>query len=330
MTLRPPLFAQNSSYPASHLRDLISATLHPGAVGIGDLRVSQRGAGPNMSVDVSPGQVVVPSEVASRGSYLCSSTAVESVSLDASPGAGSSRVDLIVAQVTDAEYGDPADGWTLSAVTGTPGSSPSAPSAPAGSVVLAEVAVGSEVAAITDADVTDRRSFASPTIWLNGEALPPSGTPGQVAVGADGTPHWRTGSAWVAGVSAGLFGAREARVDSFSVPASLVSVTGTTLSIPQPSGAVTVHASFDGRCALSGTVEIYSEVSFDGGLSWVAGGSSRQQTDGSAAQAISCHATKTGTPSGQVRCRLRAQRIGGSSSAALTGQWSMLVQPAGV
>lgn len=131
---------------AQQYRTLIDALYSSeGVCGLTDLVVTQRGAGANMSVDVSAGEVIIQGDaVANQGKYVCRSTAVTNLTIATAPGSGS-RTDLIVAQLYDKQ----ADGgtqyaWTPLVVTGST-------TAPASSVVLAQVTVPAGTASITTA-----------------------------------------------------------------------------------------------------------------------------------------------------------------------------------
>ena len=63
MTLNDPIWLQNAVYSASEFRDVLEVFPNVGAVNVNDLKVSQRGAGANMSVDVAAGLGVIPNAV---------------------------------------------------------------------------------------------------------------------------------------------------------------------------------------------------------------------------------------------------------------------------
>lgn len=121
MTLIAPLWQQNNSYSAEADRALVTTLLQPGVAQSGDLAVTERAAGANLSVDVAPGTVVVEGTEAGRqGYYVCVSTSTVNVPLDAAPPSGQSRLDVIVAQVRDGAYSGSLNDWTITKVTGTP------------------------------------------------------------------------------------------------------------------------------------------------------------------------------------------------------------------
>ena len=153
MTRYAPQWLQASSYPASVDRRLIGA-LWPTAAVTG-CAVSVASA---MTVNVAPGQVAVPT-ANNTGSALCSSDAVEQVTLAAAPASGLNRIDLVICQLrgNDVDGGSNND-FLFSAVTGTAVASPTAPAVPANAVALAQILVPGGSAAVTAGNITDRRS----------------------------------------------------------------------------------------------------------------------------------------------------------------------------
>lgn len=133
--------------------------------------VTQNGT-PNMSVNVGAGIAYVPgSESNAQGTYFCYNDATVNLSIATAPGAGSSRIDLVVAKVQDSQYSGATDAWSLAVVTGTASASPSAPTAPNNSLILAQIAVGSNVTSIVTANITDKRVIAT---GLGGMLVAPS------------------------------------------------------------------------------------------------------------------------------------------------------------
>lgn len=183
MTLADPIFQQNLTYSATEVRALPAAIFRGGVIGAGDLKVAQRAAGTNMSVDVAAGAVAVPgTDAVGQGTYLCTSTAVENVTIGAAPSAGNTRLDLVVAQIRDGDVdAGPNNDWIITVVAGTPASTPVEPTAPDSCVVLARVSIASGVAAVTNAMITDRRFFANHVSPATSTTLP-LGRTGQLAV----------------------------------------------------------------------------------------------------------------------------------------------------
>lgn len=171
MTLHAPIWQQNNTYPASRDRQVAHTVVTQqgvptmqlgGTTKTGDLGVTQRALGANMSVDVASGRaVVLGTDVADQGKYLVHSDAVVNVPIAAAPGAGQERIDLVVAQVRDAAViGGANNDWILTAVTGTPAAIGTAiePATPASSLVLARILVQALVTTILNADITERRT----------------------------------------------------------------------------------------------------------------------------------------------------------------------------
>lgn len=328
MTLHTPLFAQNGSYPAREIRTIFDLCPGVGPVELGHLRVSQRAGGANMSVDVAAGLAIIPAAVSSRGRYLCRSDATVNVALDAAPGAGNSRVDLVVAKVADVEYGDPADEWTIVAIPGAPGPVPVAPSVPAGSIPLAQVRVNAEVSAVTDGNITERRAFATPVLYAPNGAVEIGGFDGQIVVDEHGHLEVYASGAWWTQPRQGQFGGGQTDV---SMALSGSEQTGGTVTIPQPTGPVTVSAHFHGRCAGNGSYgEARVDISFDGGTTWTPGATGRAAfaAADNVPVALSSGCVATGIPTGQVRARVRVRRSGGTT-AEIAGAVMATVQPAG-
>ena len=152
MTRFTPQWLQAGSYAASIDRRLIGA-LWPAAASTG-MAVSVSAA---MTLNIAAGQCAVPT-ANNTGSALCSSDAVEQVTLTAAPASGSNRIDLVCVQVrgTDIDGGTDND-FIFSVVAGTVAASPVAPAVPANAVALAQVYVGGGVAAIVAGNITDLR-----------------------------------------------------------------------------------------------------------------------------------------------------------------------------
>ncbi len=144
---------------ARGFRRLLRAQYHglAGVPALGtDLVVSQRGAGANMSVDVTAGTAIIASSSATHGFYGLYSDAVTNVAITAS-NPSNPRIDIIIAQALDTEQGDGFNLYQVGVITGTPAGSPTVPSPPARSLVLAQVAVAANATSIVNANITDKR-----------------------------------------------------------------------------------------------------------------------------------------------------------------------------
>lgn len=159
-----PVFMQALSYSASEVRGLVSAIGDTGVLASGDLAVSQRAAGANMTVDVAAGSCIIPGAV---GSYLCRNPSVASVTIAAAPGVGNSRIDVIYAQVFDSEITGTDDNWKIDVVAGTASGSPSAPSLPSAYCIeLARITLTSSTTSITNGIIAStRRHSSGSSVW---------------------------------------------------------------------------------------------------------------------------------------------------------------------
>ena len=160
MAVRQASWIQASSHPADTDRLVLESLFkRQGVVKSADLAVTQNGT-PNMSVNVAAGAVAIDgTESSTQGFYHFVNDAVLNVAISAAH-ATLPRIDLIVAKVQDAQYSGATNAGSIVAVTGTAAASPVAPAAPANSVILAQVAVAAATTSITNANITDVRTFA--------------------------------------------------------------------------------------------------------------------------------------------------------------------------
>lgn len=165
MALLRPIFMQPATgdpdlaYSGIVLRSMF-ANLAPneGVAAGGSLLVHQRAAGANMTVEVDAGSAMIRGDdVANQGMYSVQSDAVESLTVPAAPASGS-RSHRVIAQVQDKLHNAGFTGYTwalrLLEDTGT-----GTPAEPASAITLATVAVAAGQASVTDADITDLRSY---------------------------------------------------------------------------------------------------------------------------------------------------------------------------
>jgi hypothetical protein len=146
---------------SAHLMRQIHASITTEGVaktnGNDDLLVTQD-TGANRKVKVAKGVAFVEGDtVADQGLYSFVSDAAETINIDPSDPTNP-RIDIIVAQVSDTFYGDPADEGTLIAITGTPDPAPDPPATPDSALLLAQVDVAAGATVITNADITDERT----------------------------------------------------------------------------------------------------------------------------------------------------------------------------
>jgi hypothetical protein len=176
MTLWTPEYLQTQTYPAIRVRRMLSA-MRPGiAEGMIDeasMKVTQRGAGANMSVDVAAGEVFVQGDdTAGQGTYHVVNDAAVNVVIAAAHGS-LPRVDQIVCRVYDSTVVGGSDVPLLEVVQGTAtaGAQSTDPDAanyrlgaaalPNGAMLLADVQVDAAAASIVTAKIRDKRQRRS-------------------------------------------------------------------------------------------------------------------------------------------------------------------------
>lgn len=132
----------------------------PGIFRAGDLKVTQRAAGVNLSVDVAPGTcLVLGTESADQGLYVYNDEAIANVAI--AGGGAQARIDVVAVRIRDQEYSGVVNSGAVVVVQGAEAGSPVAPALPANCFELARVAVAAGAASITNANITDRRDVAS-------------------------------------------------------------------------------------------------------------------------------------------------------------------------
>jgi hypothetical protein len=166
MTLLQPLFLQAAtgdatiSYTGQQFRNMLATIITGDGVSLpGDLAITQRGAGANMSVDIAPGSFAVTGDtIANQGVYIAQSTATFNLPITAA-NATNPRIDLIVAQIFDKQAGGGATtySWSPVAVVGTPAASPVAPALPNSALLLGPVTVPANATSIVTANISDQR-----------------------------------------------------------------------------------------------------------------------------------------------------------------------------
>lgn len=277
MTIDTPTWLQNGTYSARLDRifsDVLftEGVLRPGA---GQLLVSPSSPAA-MSVSVAAGYAAIQGDdIADQGKYLVRSTAAETVTITAAPGANS-RIDLIVLRVNDPDAGGPAgNNATLVAIAGTPAASPSPPALPASAIPLAQVLVAAGTTAITAGMITDVRgqsqTFLANTLTNAGDLLSFDGANTvRVPAGISGYPLTSTGSA-VAYAQLGTTGLANSAVTA----AKLASNSVETAKIVD--NAVTTPKIADGsitaaKLAAGISTRVGCELSFTGSLSYSGSG----------------------------------------------------------
>lgn len=174
MALEIPRFLQTKQYSAKALRAaFLDGPLQAGVYGAADLKVAQRAAGANMSVEVPVGAAWVRgSNTARQGLYNVYNDATVNPAISAN-ASGNPRVDQIILRVYDSVDGAAAqDLATIEVITGTgtAGAQITNPAAanyragaaalPSSSLLLADVLVANGAASIVTANIVDRRPWA--------------------------------------------------------------------------------------------------------------------------------------------------------------------------
>lgn len=176
MALETGAFMQASSYSAEIVRRAMFAQYartsanHPGIIfggliGSTDFQISQLGS-PNMSVNVSTGEAIVPgNEGGAQGGYYVRGTSTSNLAIStANPS--NPRVDTVCLTCGDAQYTLPSGGTsgslTLQVVTGTPTSGATlsnlsgAAALPGSSLLLGYVLVPAGASSIVTADISNQ------------------------------------------------------------------------------------------------------------------------------------------------------------------------------
>lgn len=220
MAERTPLFMDISGvYSGDELglphRDLVSE----GVVAAGDLAVTQRAAGANLSVDIAAGAAWILGDTNAmfQPNYRVTNDAV--VNLGITPSGTNPRKVLIVAQIIDEGFAGTGRTWQLQAIHGTPAVSPVEPALPASAIPLALIDVTTSDTDITNAQITDRRQRAFPMGMSGGAA------DGQLPVWDAAAGRWKPGGGSIV----------------YKLPAT-VDVTNTTTETPVVSQAIAAGA----------------------------------------------------------------------------------------
>ncbi len=166
MTLKQPIGMQAGggdtaiSYSALDIREIFDAFVQgEGVAGLTSLKVSQRGAGANFSVDVAVGYaVIIGDDVALQGKYLVQNTAAYNVTIPAAPGSGS-RIHRIIARIKDKLHNGTwtTYEWTIECLADVGSGTPALPNS---AISLALVTVAAAQASVLDANIADVRPTA--------------------------------------------------------------------------------------------------------------------------------------------------------------------------
>lgn len=167
-----PLFMQRTEddatamveldYSGLLMRYLVDSLVTEGIMGAGSLRVSQRGAGANFTVDIAAGPAAITGDdVDDQGRYLVVSTDVENRTIPAPPGSGT-RTHRVVAQVRDKLH-NPGDwstyDWEIVVLPDIGGGTPAIPDSAIGLARIGPIVAATP--SITDSLITDDRPLAT-------------------------------------------------------------------------------------------------------------------------------------------------------------------------
>lgn len=173
MTVARPIWMQAAGadtplqYSAQELRAMFNAMFQTeGVVPLSStaLKVVQRAAGANFSVDINPGMAaIIGDDVTAQGMYLVNVSATENVPTPAAPGSGT-RVHRVVLQVRDKLHNgayttyDAVPQLLQDTGSGTP-------ALPGSAISLGLVSIAAGQASVTNANITDTRiNAAGPTL----------------------------------------------------------------------------------------------------------------------------------------------------------------------
>lgn len=192
------------SYSALDARALFDALIAgEGVIGAG-LKVSQRGAGANFSVDVAVGYAaILGDDVSLQGKYLVQNTAVANLVI-ASPPVSGTRIHRVIARIKDKLHNGTwtTYEWILEVLADTGSGTPALP---ASAINLATVSVAAGQANVSNANITDLRVSAMGLYSRPAQVASDAGRPQQplaferLARTDKGYEEWwnATTSAWV-------------------------------------------------------------------------------------------------------------------------------------
>jgi hypothetical protein len=258
-------------------------------------------ASSGMVLNITSGQAAVPTQN-NTGSTLCTSDAVEQVTISAAPGSGTNRIDLVTVHPrgNDLDGGQNND-FIMDVIVGTAAATPVAPAVPAGQLALAQVYVTGGSASIITGNITDMR-------------------PGNLAIPVP-TPPTHTKITWTKTATP----AASAYIDAGTPPAnpffsSTIAGNTTAITLLQP-------------CHIDYSISIQGLAGTTAHTLWLADNVSNTSIGGvSTAQAqgggvfIAQQAINGSWPAGQV---FRAQIRQGSSAVALSITGTITAYPVG-
>jgi len=175
VALETPKWLQAGVYSARLDRHIIQELFRGQNRVLRGLKVSQRAAEANFSVDISAGSaVVLGTTQADQGAYVCRSTAVFNLVVPATPAAA--RTDSIYLQVNDPNAGGAAGSnfAFVYVVSGSP--------VPNDAVILATIARATTESSIANAVIVDKRPLGEWSWTVSTSAPTGVGVPGDLWV----------------------------------------------------------------------------------------------------------------------------------------------------
>jgi hypothetical protein len=172
--INPPGWLQNAGAvnTAAELRTYVSGLLGPAVSAaslipaggvhsqLGNKLVVVQAGSPNMTVVTRSGVAYIPgTQSGTQGAYAVENDADFTLTITAN-GSGLPRIDGVFFKVEDTQYSGAVDAASLVVVAGTPAGSPVPPAAPNNAIRLANVAVANGASSITNANITDTRTYA--------------------------------------------------------------------------------------------------------------------------------------------------------------------------
>jgi hypothetical protein len=157
-------------------------------VDAGQLRVTQRAAGANFSVDIAAGRAAVDGDdISDQGTYLCTSTAVEN-RVTPQPPASGTHTHRVIARVRDKLHNgaETTYDWALEVL---PDTGTGLPALPASAIHLATVTIAAGATAVTDANIVNAPDRAAVGTLNRTGAITPDPA-GYDAPNASRPPEW--------------------------------------------------------------------------------------------------------------------------------------------
>lgn len=133
-----------------------------GVVSATDFAVSERGAGANLSVDVSSGACWIKGDDSAtlQPTYRYREAAITNLAV-ATADPTNPRIDIVIAEIRDSTFAGVNKDGRLRVITGTPAGSPTPPATPNNAIKLAEVSIPANDTTITNNQITDTRPRAT-------------------------------------------------------------------------------------------------------------------------------------------------------------------------